>query len=52
MGINLTALAVFGGAGLGLQSIASNFISGIIILLDKSLTITDFVEFEEGKKAL
>ncbi len=55
MGINLTALAVFGGAvgvglGLGLQSIASNFISGIIILLDKSLTIGDFVELEDGKK--
>lgn len=55
MGINLTALAVFGGAlgvglGLGLQSIASNFISGIIILLDKSLTIGDFIEFDDGRK--
>jgi small-conductance mechanosensitive channel len=55
MGVNLTALAVFGGAvgvglGLGLQSIASNFISGIIILLDKSLTIGYFVELEDGKK--
>lgn len=55
MGVNLTTLAVFGGAlgvgiGLGLQSIASNFISGIIILLDRSLTIGDFVELEEGQK--
>ncbi len=55
MGINLTALAVFGGAlgvglGLGLQTIASNFISGIIILLDHSLTIGDFVELEDGSK--
>ncbi len=54
MGINLTALAVFDGAlgvglGLGLQSIASNFISGIIILLDKSLTVGDYVELEDGK---
>ncbi len=54
MGINLTTLAVFGGAigvgiGLGLQSIASNFISGIIILLDKSLTIGDYVELEDGQ---
>ena len=53
MGINLTALAVFGGAlgvgiGLGLQSIASNFVSGIIILLDRSITIGDYVELEEG----
>lgn len=55
MGIDLTALAVFSGAlgvglGLGLQSIASNFISGIIILLDRSLTIGDFVELEDGSK--
>ncbi|GAB2693828.1 mechanosensitive ion channel family protein [Aliiglaciecola aliphaticivorans] len=55
MGINLTALAVFGGAvgvglGLGLQSIASNFISGIIILLDRSLTVGDFVEMDDGSK--
>ena len=44
MGINLTALAVFGcalgvGLGFGLQAIASNFISGIIILLDRSISI-------------
>ncbi len=55
MGINLTALAVFGGAlgvglGLGLQTIASNFISGIIILVDRSLTIGDFIELEDGSK--
>lgn len=55
MGINLTALAVFGGAlgvglGFGLQSIATNFISGIILLLDRSLTVGDFIELEDGKK--
>jgi small-conductance mechanosensitive channel len=55
MGINLTTLAVFGGAvgvglGLGLQSIASNFISGIIILLDRSLTVGDYVELDENTK--
>lgn len=55
MGINLTTLAVFGGAlgvglGLGLQTIASNFISGIIILLDRSLTVGDFVELDDGQK--
>lgn len=54
MGVNLTTLTVFGGAvgvglGLGLQSIASNFISGIIILLDRSLTVGDFVELDDGK---
>jgi small-conductance mechanosensitive channel len=54
MGINLTALAVFGGAvgvglGFGLQSIASNFISGIILLLDRSLSVGDYVEMEDGR---
>jgi small-conductance mechanosensitive channel len=54
MGINLTTLAVFGGAvgvglGFGLQSIASNFISGIIILFDRSLSVGDYVEIEGGQ---
>ena len=54
MGISLTTLAVFGGAlgvglGFGLQAIASNFISGLIILLDRSLTVGDYIELEEGK---
>ncbi|MDC0662136.1 mechanosensitive ion channel family protein [Marinobacter sp. SS21] len=53
MGINLTALAVFGGAlgvglGFGLQSIASNFISGVIIIFDRSLSVGDYVELEDG----
>ena len=53
-GIDLTALVVFGGAigvglGFGLQQIASNFISGVIILLDRSLTIGDYIELEDGR---
>jgi small-conductance mechanosensitive channel len=54
MGVNLTALAVFGGAlgvglGFGLQAIASNFISGIIILLDRSIALDDYIELEDGR---
>lgn len=57
MGINLTALAVFGGAigvgiGLGLQAIASNFISGFIILLDRSVSMGDYIELEDGSKGI
>ncbi|MGJ8620638.1 MAG: mechanosensitive ion channel family protein [Methylophilaceae bacterium] len=57
MGINLTALAVFGGAvgvglGFGLQAIASNFISGVIIIIDKSLSVGDHVEMEDGKSGV
>lgn len=53
MGINLTALAVFGGAvgvgvGFGMQTIASNYISGLIILFDRSLAVGDYVETEGG----
>ena len=48
VGIDLTALAVFGGAiglgvGFGLQKIVSNLISGVILLLDKSIKPGDVI---------
>lgn len=52
-GVDLTTLAVFGGAigvgiGFGLQKIASNFISGIILIFEKSIEVGDIVEVESG----
>ncbi len=52
LGLNLTFLSVFGGAfgvglAFGLQKIASNYISGFIILLDKSIHIGDILTIGE-----
>ena len=48
-GIDMTALSVFTGAlgvglGLGLQKIASNYVSGFIILLDRSIRLGNVVQ--------
>lgn len=52
-GIPVGKLTIFAGAlgvglGFGLQSIFSNFISGLVLLFDKSLKVGDFVELESG----
>ena len=52
IGINLTSFAVFSGAvgigvGFGLQKVISNFISGIILLMDKSIKPGDVVAIGE-----
>ena len=52
VGIDLTVLSVFGGMlgvgiGFGLQKIAANYISGFIILMDRSVSIGDVVTIGE-----
>ncbi|MEJ8571156.1 mechanosensitive ion channel family protein [Microbaculum marinum] len=52
IGIDLTALTVFSGAvgvgiGFGLQKVVSNFVSGIIILMDKSIKPGDVISLGE-----
>ncbi|MEO7152017.1 MAG: mechanosensitive ion channel domain-containing protein [Burkholderiaceae bacterium] len=56
IGIDLTALSVLGGAvgvglGFGLQKIAANYISGFVVLAERSLRIGDMVKIDnfEGR---
>jgi small-conductance mechanosensitive channel len=49
-GFNLSALSFFGGAlglglGFGLQAIAANFVSGFVLLMDKSIKPGDVISF-------
>ncbi|MGC8702837.1 MAG: mechanosensitive ion channel family protein [Thiomonas sp.] len=51
VGIDLTVLSVFGGAlgvglGFGLQKIAANYVSGFVILLERSLRVGDNVRID------
>lgn len=53
LGVPFSRIAVLLGAlgvglGFGLQAIFSNFVSGLILLFDKSLEVGDFVELESG----
>ena len=57
VGIDLTVLSVFGGAlgvglGLGLQRIASNYLSGFILLLDRSIRIGDMITVDKYSGAV
>ncbi len=51
VGVDLTALSVLGGAlgvglGFGLQKLAANYVSGFVILLERSLRIGDHVRVD------
>ena len=54
MGVDLGTLEVLGGAigvglGFGLQKIVSNFISGVILLVEGQATVGDYVELDGGE---
>jgi len=53
IGFSLASVALFGGAigvgiGFGLQNIVANFVSGIVILLEGTLKVGDFVDLQSG----
>ncbi len=53
-GINLSSLAVIAGVvgigiGFGLQNLASNFISGLVLLFEQTLKVGDYIEIGELK---
>lgn len=53
IGVDFSTLAVVGGGlgigiGLGLQTLFANFVSGIVLLIDRSLKVGDFVDLQSG----
>jgi small-conductance mechanosensitive channel len=52
LGVNLNSLVVFGGAvgvgvGLGLQNVVSNFVAGLILLIEQPIRMGDRIEMKE-----
>lgn len=53
LGFSMSSFALIGGAigvglGFGLQNIISNFVSGIVILIEKIIKVGDFVDLQSG----
>jgi len=55
LGFDLSNLAIVAGAltvgiGLGLQNIANNFVSGLLLLFDRSIKVGNYVELGDGTR--
>jgi len=56
VGVDLTALSVLGGAfgvglGLGLQKLAANYVSGFVVLVERSVRIGDYIKVDAAWRA-
>ncbi len=57
VGLDLSSLAVFAGAlgvgvGLGLQGVVKEFVSGLVLVLDRVVRIGDYVEIQTGERGV
>ena len=57
LGVDLSTLSLFAGAlgvgiGIGLQDLVKNFVSGLVLLFDRSIEVGDYVELEDGTAGL
>lgn len=53
LGVDLNSFAVFAGAigvgaGLGLQGVVKEFVSGLVLIFDPAIQVGDFIELESG----
>lgn len=57
LGLNLSSIAVFAGGlgiglGLGLQGVVKEFVSGLVLIFDRTLSIGDYVEMQDGTRGV
>lgn len=57
LGVDLSTLSLFAGAlgvgiGIGLQDLVKNFVSGLVLLFDRSIEVGDYVELEDGTSGM